>query len=80
MDTSVFMDLNKMPQTADLKSPPGKTFDQWMEIRDFVFVKYPKAVEEWKVWIKKYGWGFRIKDKKGRSFTFLPVKDFSALQ
>lgn len=73
MDTSVFMDLNKMPQTADLKSPLGKTFNLWMEIRDFVFEKYPKAVEEWKVWVKKYGWGYRIKDKK-RAIVYLSPK------
>ena len=74
MDTSVFMDLKKEPQTEDLQVPLGKTFDLWMEIRDFVFEQYPKAVEEWHVSIKKYGWGFRIKDKK-RAIVYLSPRE-----
>jgi len=70
MDTSIFMDLNKEPKTDDLKVPMGKTYEFWMQIRDFVFEKYPLAIEEWHVSIKKYGWGFRIKDKK-RAIVYL---------
>ena len=70
MDTSIFMDLNKKPKTDDLKVPLEKTYEFWMQIRDFVFEKYPLAVEEWHVSVKKYGWGFRIKDKK-RAIIYL---------
>ncbi len=70
MDTSIFTDLNKKPQTSDLKTPLAEKFLLWMEIRDFVFDNYPAAVEEWHVSIKKYGWGFRIKDKK-RAIIYL---------
>ncbi|MBK6285768.1 MAG: DUF3788 family protein [Draconibacterium sp.] len=58
------MDLSKTPKTSDLEVPLGSTFAVWNEIRDFVFEKYPAVVEEWHVSVKKYGWGFRIKDKK----------------
>ncbi|HPF52843.1 MAG TPA: DUF3788 family protein [Draconibacterium sp.] len=70
MDTSIFMDLNKKPKTDDLKVPLEKTYEFWLQIRDFVFERYPLAIEEWHVSVKKYGWGFRIKDKK-RAIIYL---------
>lgn len=70
METSVFMDLANTPVTSDLEIPLGKTFSVWMEIRDFVFEKYPKAIDEWHVSVKKFGWSFRIKDKK-RAIIYL---------
>jgi hypothetical protein len=70
METSIFMDLTKTPETVDLEIPLGSTFGIWKEIRDFVFLKYPSAVEEWHISVKKYGWGFRIKDKK-RAIIYL---------
>ena len=70
MDTSIFMELSKTPETVDLEIPLGKTYPIWMEIRDFVLEKYPAAVEEWHIAVKKYGWGFRIKDKK-RAIIYL---------
>jgi hypothetical protein len=73
METSIFMDLNNVPQNEDLREPLRDAYPLWMEIRDYVFEKYPKAVEEWKVWVKKYGWGYRIKDKK-RAILYLSPK------
>lgn len=70
MDKSIFSDLNNQPCTEDLKAPLGNSYLNWMEIRDFVFEKYPKAVGEWHVSVKKYGWSFRIKDKK-RAIVYL---------
>ena len=64
METSIFMDLTKKPETANLVIPLGNTFQLWKEISDFVFEKYPAAIEDWHVAVKKYGWGFRLKDKK----------------
>ena len=70
METSIFMDLSKMPETADLEIPLGNTYPIWNEIRGFVLEKYPAAIEEWHIAVKKYGWGFRIKDKK-RAIIYL---------
>jgi hypothetical protein len=64
------MDLAKTPETADLVIPLGNTFTIWKEIRDFVFEKYPASIEEWHISVQKYGWGFRIKDKK-RAIIYL---------
>jgi len=74
METSIFMDLTKTPITSDLVIPLSKTLAVWLEIRNFVFEKYPAAIEEWHVSVKKYGWGFRIKDKK-RAIIYLSPRE-----
>ena len=74
MDNSIFMDLTKTPKNADLEIPLGSTYQVWREIRNFVFEKYPAAIEEWHISVKKYGWGFRIKDKK-RAIIYLSPRE-----
>lgn len=74
MDTSIFMDLSKIPVNSDLEIPLDMAYAFWIEIRDFVFEKYPAAVEEWHVSVKKYGWGYRIKDKK-RAIIYLSPRE-----
>jgi len=74
MDTSYFTDLTKIPCNEDLKVAIGDLFPVWMEIRNFVFEKYPAAVEEWHISIKKYGWLYRIKDKK-RAIIYLSPRE-----
>jgi len=70
METSIFMDLTNQPTNDELKQALLTSYSIWVEIRDFVFQNYPKAFEEWHVSAKKYGWGFRIKDKK-RAIIYL---------
>ena len=74
METSYFTNLNVKLETSGLKEPLGTLFSTWIEIRDFVFEKYPKAVEVWFVSVKKYGWSFRIKDKKRAIIYLSPQK------
>jgi hypothetical protein len=74
METSIFMDLTKKPKTADLEIPLGNAFAIWKEISDFVFEKYPAAIEDWHISVKKYGWGFRLKDKK-RAIIYLSPRE-----
>ena len=76
MDTSIFMDLTKIPEISELAIALEDLFPVWMEIKDFVFLKYPSAVEEWHVSVKKYGWGFRIKDKKRAIIYLSPRKRY----
>lgn len=75
MDTSVFMDLTKIPETGELKIALGNTYRYWKEIRDFVFGRYPAAFEEWFVSVKKFGWSYRIKDKKRAIIYLSPRSD-----
>jgi hypothetical protein len=75
MDTSVFMDLAKTPETNELKGAIGNTFLYWKELRDFIFEKYPAAIEEWFISVKKFGWSYRIKDKKRAIIYLSPRTD-----
>ena len=70
MDTSCFTDLSNMPDNNDLKVALAEMYQHWMEIRKFVFEKYPAAIEEWHVAVKKFGWNYRIKDRK-RAIVYL---------
>lgn len=72
MDHSIFMDKSQMPSNEDLGLALGDKFELWMEIRDAVLQQYPGGVEEWNFPGKKYGWSFRIKDKKRAIIYFLP--------
>lgn len=74
MDTSIFMDKALIPNKSNLKEALGNTFNLWMNLRDYVFDKYPKAFEEWHFPGTKYGWGFRIKDKK-RAIIYMSPRD-----
>ncbi len=71
---SIFKDKNKPPVDSDLKESLGDTYELWQGIKDYVFSKYPKGVEQWSY--SKYGWSFRIKDKKRAILYFLPRNRF----
>ena len=72
METSIFMDKAKVPNSTELQQVLGKKYDLWIQIRNYVFEKYPKATEEWNLPGAKYGWSFRIKDKKRAIIYLLP--------
>jgi len=72
MDHSIFMDRASIPTDEDLKQALGSKYELWMEIRAEVLQKYPGGKEEWNFPGKKYGWSFRIKDKKRAIIYFLP--------
>ena len=72
MEHSIFMDKSRVPANTDLKQILGDKYELWMQIRDRVYEKYPQGIEEWNFPGKKYGWSFRIKDKKRAIVYFLP--------
>lgn len=72
METSIFPDKFKQPDDAMLYAALGDMTVVWQNIRDFVFQVYPNALEEWNFPGQKYGWSFRIKDKKRAIIYFLP--------
>ena len=76
MDCSVFLDKEKLPTPNDLQKALEKTCDLWQELRLYVTAKYPSAKEEWNYPGPKYGWSFRIKDKKRVLVYLLPRKAF----
>jgi hypothetical protein len=50
----------------------GDLHTAWIEIKTYVIDKYPRAKEEWNFPGQKYGWSFRIKDKKRAIIYLLP--------
>lgn len=75
-DISIFLDKEVIPTDKDLQDNIGLNFDLWNEIKDYVFLKYPKGLAEWNYPGKKFGWSFRIKDKKRTIVYFLPRAGF----
>ena len=76
MDKSIFSDKKKIPNDKDLVEALGNTYPLWQTIKDYVSRKYPDALEEWKYPGDKYGWNFRMKDKKRTIIYFLPRDAF----
>jgi hypothetical protein len=76
MDISIFTNKEKTPTEDELKVSLGVTFDLWMILRNFVFDQYPPAKEEWNYSGLKYGWSFRIKDKKRAILYLLPREHY----
>lgn len=71
-DISIFADKDHQPGTEDLQQALGGNFIYWDRIQKMVMAQYPKGVAEWNYPGKKYGWSYRIKDKKRAIIYFLP--------
>ena len=76
MDTIVFAEKTKTPGNEDLARVLGETVALWETIRQFVLEKYPAGTEEWNYPGAKYGWNFRIKDKKRAITYFIPQNEY----
>jgi hypothetical protein len=74
MEISIFTNKISLPTNTDLLHSLDKTYVFWQMIRDYCFLKYPDAIEEWNYPGEKYGWSFRIKDKK-RAIVYLLPRD-----
>ena len=70
------MDKEATPTTKDLKKALGDTFDIWQTLEVFTKKSYPNATEEWNFPGAKYGWSFRISDKKRVLLYLLPRDRF----
>lgn len=74
--TSIFTNKEIIPTDKDLKKALEKTYTTWLELCAFTKKAYPKATEEWNFSGVKYGWSFRIKDKKRAILYLLPRTGF----
>jgi len=72
MDTSVFSNKEIVPGDQDLAIELKETFHLWNSIRDYVQKMAPDSVGEWKYSGKKFGWSFRVNDKKRVIVYLLP--------
>lgn len=73
---SIFTNKNSSPTESDLKGALGNTLKQWQNFVDYTLECYPNAVCEWNFSSEKYGWSFRIKDKKRVLLYLLPRDQF----
>ena len=74
MDTSIFMDKTLIPTDSDLAGALAGRYEFWRSIKEYVHLKYPAAMDDWNYPGIKYGWSFRIKDKK-RAIVYLSPRD-----
>jgi hypothetical protein len=72
MALSIFDDKSKQPTKQMLAKALGKQYQLWKDIAKYVVGKYAKATEEWKYPGAKYGWSFRLKDRKRNIIYMTP--------
>ena len=72
----IFTDKEKKPTEADLKKAIGRTYSSWKSLAEFTYQSYPSATEGWNFSGDKYGWSFRISDKKRALIYLLPRDGF----
>ena len=71
-DISIFTNKQQVPDEKELKLALDQSYVLWKQIHDMVLGKYPNGTKEWNFPGKKYGWSYRIKDKKRAILYFLP--------
>ncbi len=76
MEKSIFTEKTKKPGQDDLAAFLGDTCPLWQIVEDYVLAKYPGGLKEWYYSGEKYGWNFRIKDKKRAILYLLPRQGF----
>lgn len=76
METSVFTDKKVTPTEVSLREALGETYHLWEVISKYVHTQYPKALDQWSHSGEKYGWNFRIKDKKRAILYLLPREGY----
>jgi hypothetical protein len=73
---SIFIDKDTMPTTADLERELGTNYEYWQSLICYTKESYPSASEQWKFSSEKFGWGFRLSDKKRVLIHLLPRDGF----
>ena len=74
--SSVFMNKETVPSDKDLKKALAITYTLWQAVAKFTKIAYPAATEEWNHSGVKYGWSYRIKDKKRVLVYLLPRNEY----
>lgn len=75
-DINIFINKEKEPTDKELESGIGSTYKLWVQLRNYVLKIYPDGIPEWFLSGKKYGWNYRIKDKKRAIMYFLPKEKY----
>ena len=73
---SIFTNKSETPNEVQLQEALGKTYVHWQTFAKHTKKLYPEAVSEWNFSSEKFGWSFRIKDKKRVIIYLLPRDNF----
>jgi hypothetical protein len=76
MEISIFIDKSTQPNAEMLEGALKNSYVLWKNICSFVIAEYPTALSEWNYPGPKYGWSYRIKDKKRAIIYLLPRDGF----
>jgi hypothetical protein len=76
MDKSCFPDKDSFPDETKLSGFLENTYHLWHSLKTYVNQKNPDTKEEWSFPGEKYGWSFRIKDKKRAIIYLLPREKY----
>lgn len=76
MDKSCFPEKGSIPDEIQLSGCLENTYHLWQLLKSYVHQKYPNAKDEWNYPGEKYGWNFRIKDKKRAIIYLLPREKY----
>ena len=69
---SVFPDKKNPPDQQELAEILGPSYSLWSRITDHVMKQDPGGKQEWFFEGLKYGWNFRIRDRRRAIIYFLP--------
>jgi hypothetical protein len=73
---SIFTQKLETPTSVQLQEALGETYAYWQIFAEHTKKLYPEATEEWSFTSEKFGWSFRIKDKKRVIIYLLPRDKF----
>lgn len=73
---SIFTDKAITPSETQLKTALGETYDHWLTLANLTLSLHPKAITQWHYSGEKFGWSFRISDKKRVLIYLLPRDQF----
>jgi len=73
---SIFTNKNEIPTIEHLELALGETYQLWKSFEEFTNELYPNAKAEWNISSEKFGWNYRIKDKKRVIIYLLPRDNF----
>jgi hypothetical protein len=76
MDKSIFTDRKQIPGDKDLEEGLGGTFPLWKQIREAVSEHPSTLPGEWNYSGEKFGWSYRIKDKRRVIIYLLPREKY----
>ncbi|WP_185146630.1 DUF3788 domain-containing protein [Chryseobacterium sp.] len=69
---SIFAEKTLTPTSSELEKALGATFPIWQELENFTTKTAPFTLAEWNYSGEKFGWSYRIKDKKRVLIYLLP--------